>query len=221
MQKSFIRQEGNLYIPGSEDLIVRTNEFLRAVKDGIFDFTFIIMDTHFPEEYSRTEESKMFPIHCEYGTDDWELAIDVCDLPNRYYLTKNQFNMWSERRLPDIPFQDMKRKSAYDNLFSFVDDIIEPTMVVTRDEFITGISPGNDTANIDVVLIGVASDYCNYYSMEGWLQGGASVTIIDDLTKGIAKETPQIIREYHVKNQISSGLRSLSSSDFLQEERNS
>jgi nicotinamidase/pyrazinamidase len=213
MQNGFLREDGHLYVKGAQDIIDPTNSFLRRVCNRGFDFTLIIQDTHFAEEYSQTEESKMFPIHCEYGTNDWELAIDVSGLPNKRYLTKNQFNLWSEKSLKDIPFDDSKRKIAYDNLFHFVDNPHEPTVKSTREGFIKAISP----ASIEVTMLGVASDYCNRYAMEGWLGRGASVTIIHDLTKGIGKETPHILDEYQYQQYKNSRLRSVDSTEYIRE----
>jgi len=217
MQNGFTREDGNLYVNGAEDIIAPANNFLRQVRNGIFDCTLIVMDTHFAEEYYRTEEARMFPIHCEYGTKDWGLSIDVSSLPDIHYLTKNHFNMWSEKRFEDIRFNDPERKIAYDNLFHFVDSPYEPTEKVSRDDLIKAISPDGDSANIEVTIIGVASDYCNRYAMEGWLGRGASVTIIQDLTKGIEKETSQILNECKYQQYENGRLRSVDSTEYLRE----
>lgn len=215
MQNGFTREYGNLYVKGAQDIIAPINNFLRRVSDGIFDYTFVILDTHFVEEYSRTKEGEVFPIHCEYGTRDWELAIDVSGLPNKRYLTKNQFDMWSEKTLTDVSFSDPQRQAAHDNLFHFVDDLDEPAELVARDEFIRAISPGRNLADIEITQIGVASDYCNRYAMEGWLERGASVIVVRDLTKGIGKETPQMIDEPQYQRYLDGRLRSIDSAEYL------
>lgn len=216
MQNGFIQEDGNLYITGARDIIVPTNYFLSHVRDGVFDVILIILDTHFAEEYSLTEESKMFPIHCEYGTYDWELAVDVSGLQNTRFLTKNQFTMWGDNRLHDIPFNDPQRKTAYDNLFHIVDNPYNPTEIARRDDYLEVLCPDCDSSCIEVTMIGVASDYCNRYAMEGWLDRGAYVTIIQDLTKGIEKETPQIIDEYRPHHK-DGRLRSVVSAEYLRE----
>jgi nicotinamidase/pyrazinamidase len=214
MQNGFIREDGNLYIRGAREIIAPVNDFLRRVRNGVFDHTLITLDTHFAEEYSKTEEGKVFPIHCEYGTNDRELGIDVSGLPDKRYLAKNQYDMWSERTLTDVSFNDPGRKIAHDNLFHIVDDPYQPTERVTRDDFIEAISPGGNPTGIEVTLIGVASDYCNRYAMEGWLDRGASVTIIRDLTKGIEKETPQVLDEPRYRQYNGSRLRSVESTEY-------
>lgn len=217
MQNGFTRTDGNLYIPGAEEIIAPINDFLQQVRYGVFDVTLVVLDTHFAEEYSQTEESTQFPIHCEYGTRDWGLSVDVLNLPNKQYVMKNRFDMWSEKQVRDIPFTDPKRKTAYDNLFYILDNPYEPTKRATRDDFLKTLCPDNRSATLDVTILGVASDYCNRYAMEGWLSRGASVTIIQDLTKGIEKETQQILEEYHYRHYGYSRLRSVDSTDYLRE----
>ena len=217
MQNGFMHEDGNLYIPEAQKIIAPTNNFLRQVGNTVFDFTLIILDTHFLEEYSQTEEGKQFPIHCEYGTDDWKLSVDVSGLPEKRYLMKNQFDMWGESRGLDIQFNDRNRKIAHDNLFHFIDNPHTVTKKETRDDFISSITPDTTSANIEVTIIGVASDYCNRYAMEGWLARGARVTIIQDLTKGIEKETPQILNEDRYQQYGTTRLRSVDSAEYLKE----
>ncbi|NTV78708.1 MAG: hypothetical protein HGA25_06115, partial [Clostridiales bacterium] len=168
------------------------------------------------EEYYQSEEGQLFPIHCEYGTTDWKLSIDISGLPNQHFLLKNQFNMWGEKGAADIWFTSPQKKIAFDSLFHITDDPYEPTRSVPRDVFIAAMSPDHSAANIEVTMIGVASDYCIRYAMEGWLARGARVTIIHDLTKGIEKETPQIIDEYRYHHKASGRLRSMAGADYLQ-----
>jgi len=217
MQNGFTREDGNLYVQGAQEIIAPANDFLRRVGDGVFDNTFIILDTHFAEEYGRSEEGEVFPIHCEYGTRDWELAIDVSGLPNKRYLTKNRFDMWSEKRLEDTPFDDPRRRAAHENLFHFVDNPYEPGERNAREEYVRAVSPGRNLADVEVTLLGVASDYCNRYAMEGWLARGASETIVQDLTKGIAKETPQVLDETQYRQYKGSRLRAVDSTEYLRE----
>ena len=217
MQNSFTRKEGNLYIKGAQDIITPVNNFLRQIKTGFFDYTLIVLDTHFTEEYNQTEEGDIFPLHCEYGTKDWELSIDTSCLDNKHYLTKNQFNMWGDIKLLDITFNNPERKIAYDNLFYFVDNPYKPIKKTPRDLFIKRICPDANSMSIEVTIIGVASDYCNRYAMEGWLLIGASVTIIRDLTKGIQKETLEILDESKYQQYYHIRLRYVDSTEYLRE----
>lgn len=215
MQNGFTREDGNLYVPGAQDIIDPANTFLRQIQDGDFDYILIILDTHFTEEYPQSEEGKQFPIHCEYGTVDWELSIDISTLPRKFYLTKNQFNMWAQKSECAITTTSLLRKRAYDSLFHLVDDLDNPTRSIFRDEFISMIKSGSDDPTIEVTMIGVASDYCIRYAMEGWLTRGARVTIIQDLTKGIEKETPEVLCEDQYRNFTSDRLRSISWREYV------
>ena len=47
----------------------------------------------------------------------------------------------------------------------------------------------------DVYVAGVASDICNRCAMEGFLERGHRVFVIEDLTKGIFKETNEVVNE--------------------------
>ncbi|ABD42353.1 hypothetical protein Mhun_2656 [Methanospirillum hungatei JF-1] len=215
MQKGFTIKNGNLYVSGAEDILGPAQEFLEKIPKSAFDYTFVILDTHFSEEYEESEEAKEFPIHCEYQTDDWELSLDVSGLPDTWYLMKNQFTMWGERKGQAISFTNPDRKIAYESLFHFVDDPRHPGQVIPRDSFLHSIAPEHDLANIEVTLFGVASDFCNRFAMEGWLARGAKVTIIKDLTKGIHKETASVLGECSYQRYMPDRLSAISSQELL------
>ncbi|MCX6693660.1 MAG: isochorismatase family protein [Methanomicrobiales archaeon] len=214
MQNGFIEPEGNLYVSGAKSLITPANEFLRQVSSGVFDLILIVLDTHFAEEYNKCEEARQFSLHCEYGTWDWELSVDVSGLMNAHYLMKNQFNMWSDKRAK-VTCNDPVRQTAYDHLFCILTDPRRPSGMVAFDDFLKKFLTGQTPVETDVTLIGVASDYCNRFSMEGWLRRGARVTIIQDLTKGISKETPQILAEDKYHQYKDGRLRAVSSAGYL------
>lgn len=217
MQNGFLQPDGSLSILGSHTLIPPANTFLRAAQKGLFDHTVVVMDTHFSEEYAGSEESIQFPIHCEYVTRDWELAIDVSGLPDTWYLMKNRYSMWEKNEASGVRIEDPLRRMVYENLFRFVRNPHNPREGIGRDEFICGICPGPGTPALDVTLMGVAADYCNRYAMEGWLARGARVTILGDLTRGIHKEWPKVLEEEQYRCHGPGGVRVVSSKEFLQE----
>jgi nicotinamidase/pyrazinamidase len=63
--------------------------------------------------------------------------------------------------------------------------------------------------------MGVASDFCIRYAMEGWLARGARVTIISDLTKGIGRETPEVLDECQYQKYGFDRLRTVTAAEFL------
>ncbi len=217
MQNGFLQKDGSLSISGAHAIIAPAQAFLQAAGNALFDHTFVVMDTHFAEEYAGSEESRQFPIHCEYGTGDWELAVRVTGLPNVRYFMKNRFGMWAEPEESRVRPSDPRRRAAYENLFRFVDDPHLPRESSGRDEYIRAISSGGDLSTLDVTLLGVAADYCNRYAMEGWLARGARVTILGDLTRGIHKEWPEVLSEEQYRSYGRGRVRVISSAEFLDE----
>jgi nicotinamidase-related amidase len=217
MQNGFIQEDGNLHVPGAENLIEPANGFLRQVSGDVFDLILIVLDTHFKEEYYETQESRQFPIHCEYDTWDWELALDLKGAPNIRYMMKNNFSMWINPGKRALQCTDPVKKCVYNNLYHILDDPHTPSECIPRDEFLKAFFPGSLAAEVDITLFGVASDYCNRYSMEGWLSRGASVTILQDLTKGIEKETPLVLAEEQYRRYIPERLRAVESAQYLRE----
>ncbi len=68
----------------------------------------------------------------------------------------------------------------------------------------------------EVVLFGVASDICNKAALKGWLERGASVTVLEDLTRGIFKETREVVKEQPFCQAIENGkLKIMTSKAFL------
>lgn len=183
---------------GAEELIAPTNQFFSQIPEGAFDFVLIKLDTHFKIEYELSPESTPFPnIHCEYGTEGWQLAVDpelIVESIPLHYLTKNTFDMWGENPVEmdkllshhgvssfdDLPFVNAEEKLAYENLYHVTEDpeCLEPG--IHRDKFLQDVN-----AETEVVLIGVASNFCNADALLGYLERGATVTVLNDLVKGI------------------------------------
>lgn len=217
MQNGFLEPDGRISIPGAQGLIGPANAFLReAAESGLFDHTFAIMDTHFSEEYADSAESRQFPIHCEYGTRDWELAVDVSGLPQARYLMKNRFSMWLERDGSGAGIREPVRIAAYENLYHFVTDPHDPRNGVPRDEYLRSIVQQDSRAVPEVTLFGVAADFCNRYAMEGWVARGTRVTILGDLTRGIGKEWPEVLAEERYRSIGPGSVRVMSSQEFLE-----
>ncbi len=217
MQNGFVHEDGNLHVSGASAIIRPADTFLTRVPDGYFDYVLIILDTHFSGEYQGSEESLIFPLHCEYGTSDWELAVDVSGLKNRMYLMKNRFDMWSAGPVSPVVLSDPHAREIHDRLFCFVDSIESPDLLIPRDEFITSLLQERNGGRTEVTLFGVASDYCNRYAMDGWLERGARVTVLADLTRGIEKETDAVLSECAYRKYSHDRLRLIRSADFLNE----
>lgn len=182
---------------GAEEIVTPTNDFLSAIPAGTFDFVIFKLDTHFEVEYGLSPEAEAFPLHCEYDSDGWDLAVDpelIEETTPVYYMTKNTFNMWGDNPVPmdtllahhnvasfdDLPFKSETEKQAYQNLFTVTEDPACLKDGVPRDDFFAHVGP-----ETEVVLIGVASNFCDADAMFGYLERGAKVTVLSDLVKGI------------------------------------
>lgn len=92
------------------------------------------------------------------------------------------------------------RKNTYDMWAETIDKISPDILAQTR----------------DVVLFGVASDICNKAGIEGWLKKGIAVTVLEDLTRGIFKQTRDVLKEEPFKKAIKKGtLKIMRSENFL------
>lgn len=68
----------------------------------------------------------------------------------------------------------------------------------------------------NVFLCGVLSDICVQQGMDGFLRRGATVTVLEDLCQGAAKQIPEIISEPKYERFVAEGqLRHISSAQFF------
>lgn len=195
-QHDFMHSKGKLSVTGAERLISLTDEFFRALKTGAFDLALFKYDTHFKDEYPKSPESQFFPdIHCEYGTEGWQLAVNSKLLEGKFpvrYMAKNTFDMWQQNPISDaakLKFANDIEETAYANLYHVTSDVKTVRQGVLRDKFFTFMDLGQPDA-VKVTLLGVASDFCDHDAMLGYLERGADVEVIEDLVAGIGSEIP-------------------------------
>ncbi|MBQ9089516.1 MAG: cysteine hydrolase [Alphaproteobacteria bacterium] len=101
-------------------------------------------------------------------------------------------------KIADIQFL---RKNTYD-MWEATIDSVKAHMTNTAQE---------------VVLFGVASDICNKAALKGWLDRGHHVTVLEDLTRGIFKQTAEVVQEEPFKTAIQHGhLRITTARKFLE-----
>lgn len=206
MQGDFMRKTGKLFVPNADVLVDRANGFFEKVKPGYFDGALFKYDTHFADEYNHSPEKEFFPLHCEYGTEGWDLVVDPSLLTGRTlvsYMGKNTFDMWDKNPLPKdrvLSFNNDDERLAYANLHNVTPDrrIIVPGQL--RDAFMA--SRGLGQMPVKVTLIGVASDFCDDDAMIGYLKAGAEVEVVEDLVAGIGTEVPGRSRTGHIRDVI-------------------
>ena len=94
------------------------------------------------------------------------------------------------------------RKSTYDMWAGSIDKVYDPIIKETE----------------EVVLCGIASDICNKAALLGWVKRDIPVTILTDLTRGIKKETKEVLKEEPFKSAVLKGkIKTLTSHAFLKQ----
>ena len=124
-----------------------------------------------PEIYATSDESREFPIHCVRDTPGWALVVDpdaVDPAIPRYRIEKGVFDMWAE---PDIRVERIGSAESWD-----------------RDAFFSTL---REDGIEEVIVVGVAADYCVRWAVEGLIERGFRVAIPATLTRGIARQIDQ------------------------------
>lgn len=172
MQKDFVDANGKLYVKGSADIVKPVNDYLANLNPNEVVGVLFTYDTHSEDTYLTSEEAKQFPPHCYKGTDGWELGVDKTlvrpEIPV-FTLEKNVFNMWEES---ELIINDYRLKIVVTNH--------------DRDYFFKNIG----VTNVDVV--GVASDFCVKWAIDGLLDRGFNVTVPRALVKGIFETIDEV-----------------------------
>lgn len=151
--------KGVLGIPGAEKIAPKIQQRVNTSKVTIYT-----LDTHEKKVYQTSEEGTMFPLHCEYGTKGWNLfKIKPA--------TKIEF--------PDCGF----------NYAANEDDENHKEYFFCKDKF--DIFLGNsffgpwllnkfDPKTTIFKVCGVATEYCVKYMVEGLINLGYKVEILED-----------------------------------------
>ncbi|MDR2007646.1 MAG: isochorismatase family protein [Alphaproteobacteria bacterium] len=194
MQNSFLKEDGILSVKNAEPLIAKTNSFFDSLPPDFFEAIIFTQDTHFANEYKDSAEAGTFPLHCEYNTTDWQLSLDMDKVKNKsqiYKLYKNKFSMWENGvAASNSVGLDFKNYSVYKNLYKVLnseDEVIFENM----DDLLASYK----NKKVEIYIMGVASDYCVKYALDGYLKKGFGVSVIQDLTCGINKEIIDVLKD--------------------------
>jgi len=170
-QYDFASPEGALYVPGAETIVDSIQE---KINDTSFKDIIYTLDTHDNEEYISSEESKLFPIHCEFNSFGWDL-----------------FKIQTRNRETKLILEEGIFESAKD--FS-----VKNEFVFMKDKF--SIWEGNSNyekffierydKDTEIVIVGVATNYCVFWNAMGYRERGyKNVKIMSDSVKGIYDDT--------------------------------
>ena len=175
MQRDFVAADGALPVPGAEEIVAPMRRWLAGLRPEDTAGVLFTFDTHVPEIYAVSEEAEQFPPHCVKGTPGWELVVDPAtvhpDIPC-YRLEKGVFDMWAKDGLAGAR--------------------IRAGEAADRDGFFAGLR-GMEVE--DVIVVGVAADYCVRWAVEGLIARSFRVTVPAGLTRGIARPIDQVAAE--------------------------
>lgn len=169
-QRDFMLPDGALYVAGAETLVGPMNDWLAALDPGDIDGVLMTFDTHDAATYPSSGEAAQFPLHCVRGSAGWRSALDPAAIDPAvplYRLEKGVFAMWEE---PDVT----------------IDDVRAPDRpAIPRDRFFADLKArGVD----EVIVTGVAADFCVRWAVEGLLARGFHVVVPRAMTRGIVRQ---------------------------------
>lgn len=167
MQRDFVAADGALPVADAEAITAPMQAWLAVLQQEDVEGVLFTFDTHVPAIYAESEEAKQFPPHCTKGSAGWDLVVDpdaVDPAIPVYTLEKGVFDMWAE------PGLLVKRMGG---------------IAYEREMFFAGL---RDAGIRDVIVVGVAADYCVRWAVEGLVKRGLRVTVPPTLTRGIARQ---------------------------------
>jgi nicotinamidase/pyrazinamidase len=176
-QWDFMAGEGALSVAGAEELVASMQAWLSALAPDEVAGVLFTFDTHFVETYAASPEAQMFPIHCVRGTRGWGNMLDVALVDPAipaWRIEKGVFDMWAEPGLAIEGARDAERPA------------------ILREDFFAALAA---TGVTDVTVIGVATDYCVRWAVDGLLARGFAVTVPAALTRGIERQIDAVAGE--------------------------
>lgn len=202
-QVDFVMEHGRLPVPGAEKIVLPGIRFLANLDPDEVAGVLFTHDTHDAKTYMGSRENlgdpaagiRGFPLHCEVDTPGWQNVFNPLIVPDGipiWSLRKGVFDMWEEPshkvRIHPIPRMG---EDGY-------------SWGTERDFFFHGhadqngrhdpTARGGEIGNVDTVrVIGVASDFCVAWAINGLLERGFRVEVVGDLTAGIEKDIERTV----------------------------
>ena len=196
-QHDFMRAEGRLYVPGSEEIIATVG----ALTDYAHEHGIPIVasaDDHVPghrELSDAPDFRETFPLHCMRGTPG-QAKIAETALRNPLEIQPEPANDGLRERI-----------RAHDGDFLLLKHWFDVFTNENVDLLLEVLAPER------IVLYGVALDVCNRYAIEGLLQRrpAASLSLVADATRAIDAEAGKSL----VEGWRAAGVNIVSAADVL------
>ena len=173
-QRDFMAADGALSVAGAETLLAPMRDWLAALDPAETAGVLFTFDTHVPEVYAGSPEAEAFPLHCVRGGEGWANLLDVALVDPAipaWRIEKGVFDMWDEEGL-------------------VIEDARDPAAPpVPRDRFFATLKAEGVA---EVVVIGVAADYCVRWAVAGLLERGFAVEVPAALTRGIERTIEEV-----------------------------
>lgn len=183
---------GSLAVKGGADVAGAISEYVDA-HHGQFDHIVATQDWHIEPGLHFAEKPDFidtWPPHCVAGTRGAELHPDLDTEYIQAYFQKGQFTAaysgFEGILAPEdaVPTGDRKPGAL-----PLPDDVLAFTASSFADEDAIGLDDWLQSHDVeDVVIVGLATDYCVMATSLDAVQAGYSVTVIRDLTAGIADD---------------------------------
>ena len=196
-QHDFMRADGKLYVPGSEEII----ETVGALTDYAHAHDIPIVasaDDHVPghrELHHEPDFSETFPPHCMRGTPGQAKLAETT--------LRNPLEIHPEPASESL----RERIRSHDGDFLLLKHWFDVFTNENVDLLLEVLAPER------IVLYGVALDVCNRYAIEGLLQRrpAASLSLVADATRAIDAEAGKSL----VERWRAAGVSIVSAADVL------
>ena len=191
-QVDFVMPAGALYVPGAEAIIEPGIAFLAQLDSRDYAAALFTFDSH-DESFAGSPENvgdpaagvPGFPMHCAVGTPGWQNVFNPALVPEPiglFQLHKGVFDMW-EQQAGKVPVQPLARAMP---------TVTPGSAACDRDTFFRSVLPSEVRT---ATVIGVASDFCVKWAVNGLLERGYAVEIVAHLTRGIERDMAAVIAD--------------------------
>jgi nicotinamidase/pyrazinamidase len=190
---------GSLAVKGGADVAGAISEYVDACH-GQFDHIVATQDWHI-EPGAHFSEAPDFidswTPHCVAGTPGAELHPDLDTEYIQAYFRKGQFTAaYSGFEGILAPEDEVPTGERKPGALPLPDDAEELTAASFADEDAIGLDDWLQSHDVeDVVIVGIATDYCVMATALDAVQAGYSVTVVRNLTAGIAADLDDAFAE--------------------------